>query len=111
MDPRFEARLDEMMHQAEVSPELLRDLLPRLNQFVKPFVEDFLGPEHIRHAAEYLMGLVSKLDARRARGSPTCTISNGRESRSSSDMCRGIISRCSRPWPGKSARSWAKPTA
>ena len=31
--------------------------------------------------------------ARPARGSPTCTIRNGRESRSSSVMCRGIISR------------------
>ena len=68
MDRRFEARLDEMMDQAEVSPELLRDLLPRLNQFVKPFVEDLLGPEHIRHAAEYIMGLVSKLERKTGEG-------------------------------------------
>jgi SRSO17 transposase len=68
MDPRFAARLDEMMEQAEVSPELLRDLLPRLNQFVQPFVKHLLGPEQIRHAAEYIMGLVSKLERKTGEG-------------------------------------------
>src|SRR5262249_36122034 len=68
MDPRFATRLDEMMDQAEVSPELLRDLLPRLNQFVQPFVKDLLGPDQIRHAAEYLMGLVSTLQRKTGEG-------------------------------------------
>jgi SRSO17 transposase len=68
MDHRFAARLDEMMEQAEVSPELLRDLLPRLNQFVQPFVKDLLSPEQIRHAAEYLMGLVSRLERKTGEG-------------------------------------------
>ena len=45
MERRFEARLDEMMEQAEVSPELLNDLLPRLNQFVLPFVDSLVEPE------------------------------------------------------------------
>ena len=49
MERRFEARLDEMMDQAEVSPELLKDLLPRLNQFVLPFVGSLLEPEQKRH--------------------------------------------------------------
>jgi SRSO17 transposase len=68
MDHRFAARLDEMMEQSEVSPELLRDLLPRLNQFVQPFVKDLLEPEQIRHAAEYIMGLVSKLQRKTGEG-------------------------------------------
>jgi SRSO17 transposase len=68
MDPRFAARLDEMMEQAEVSPELLRDLLPRLNQFVQPFVKDLLGPDQSRHAAEYIMGLVSQLERKTGEG-------------------------------------------
>jgi hypothetical protein len=51
MEPRFASRLDEMMGQAEVSPELLRDLLPRPTQFDQPFGQDLLGPEQIRHAA------------------------------------------------------------
>jgi SRSO17 transposase len=68
MDHRFAARLDEMMDQAQVSPELLRDLLPRLNQFVPPFVKDLLSPAQIRHAAEYLMGLVSQLERKTGEG-------------------------------------------
>jgi SRSO17 transposase len=68
MDHRFAARLDEMMEQAEVSPELLRDLLPRLNQFVQPFVKNLLSPEQIRHAAEYLRGLVSQLERKTGEG-------------------------------------------
>jgi SRSO17 transposase len=68
MDPRFAARLDEMMEQAEVSPELLQDLLPRLNQFVQPFVKHLVGPDQIRHAAEYIMGLVSKLERKTGEG-------------------------------------------
>ena len=36
MDRRFEWRFDEMMEQAEVSPELLKDLLPRMRFFLEP---------------------------------------------------------------------------
>ena len=68
MDPRFATRLDEMMDQAEVPAELLQDLLPRLNQFVQPFVKDLLGPDQIRHAAEYIMGLVSQLKRKTGEG-------------------------------------------
>jgi SRSO17 transposase len=68
MERRFEARLDEMMGQAEVSPELLKDLLPRLNQFVGPFVESLFEPEQKRHTLEYITGLVSGLECKTAEG-------------------------------------------
>jgi SRSO17 transposase len=68
MDPRFATRLDEMMDQAEVPAELLQDLLPRLNQFVQPFVKDLVGPDQIRHATEYIMGLVSQLKRKTGEG-------------------------------------------
>ena len=68
MDRRFEARLQAMMDQAEVSPERLGDLLPRLKEFVPPLVEDLLTPEPIRHAAEYLRGLVSQLEHQTGEG-------------------------------------------
>ena len=68
MDRRFESRLGEMMDQAEVSPGLLQDLLPRLDQFVLPFVQHLIGPEQKRHAAEYIMGLVSKLERKTGEG-------------------------------------------
>ena len=68
MERRFEARLDEMMDQAEVSPELLKDLLPRLNQFVLPFVGSLLEPEQKQHAVEYMSGLVSGLRRKTGEG-------------------------------------------
>ena len=68
MERRFEARLQEMMAQAEVSPDLLRELMPRLTEFVQPFVADRLTPEQIRHTTEYLLGLVSKLERKTGEG-------------------------------------------
>ena len=68
MERRFEARLDEMMEQAEVSPELLKDLLPRLNQFVLPFVDSLVEPEQKRHTVEYMTGLVSGLERKTGEG-------------------------------------------
>ena len=68
MDRRCATRLDEMMEQSEVSPELLRDLLPRLNQFVQPFLKDLVGPEPSRPAAASLRGWVSKLQGQTGAG-------------------------------------------
>ena len=62
MERRYEVRLAEMLAQAEVSPELLRDLLTRLATFAEPFAESLAGPQQRRHAAEYMTGLLSKLE-------------------------------------------------
>jgi SRSO17 transposase len=61
MERRFEARLEEMLEDAEVSPEMLRGLLTRLETFVEPFAAALGGPEQRRHAAEYMTGLLSNL--------------------------------------------------
>ena len=81
------------MEQAEVSPELLKDPLPRLNHFPPALCcRAFSGPRKKRHALEYIDGLgLRARSTKLARGLPTCTIKNGRESRSSSDMSPGII--------------------
>ena len=50
-----------------VSPDLLRGVLPRLETFVKPFVEH-LPAQHRRHAAEYVTGLMSKLERKTGEG-------------------------------------------
>jgi SRSO17 transposase len=62
MERRYELRLEQMLAQAEVSPELMRGLLKRLEVFVEPFSKSFLQPEQRRHAAEYMTGLLSKLE-------------------------------------------------
>ena len=38
MERRYQARLDELLGDAEVRPGLLRGLLPRLETFLEPFV-------------------------------------------------------------------------
>jgi SRSO17 transposase len=61
MERRYELRLEQMLAQAEVSPELMRGLLGRLVSFVEPFAASLEQPEQRRHAAEYMTGLLSKL--------------------------------------------------
>jgi SRSO17 transposase len=68
MERRFESRLDEMMGQAEVSPELLRGLLPRVSLFLEPFLQSLSGPEQKQHAAEYTTGLMSGLEHKTGEG-------------------------------------------
>ena len=37
MDRRYEVRLEQMLAQAQVSPDLMRGLLKRLETFAEPF--------------------------------------------------------------------------
>jgi SRSO17 transposase len=62
VERRYEVRLEQMLAQAEVSPELMRCLLKRLETFAEPFAESLTGPQQRRHAAEYMTGLLSKLE-------------------------------------------------
>jgi SRSO17 transposase len=62
MERRYEVRLEQMLAQAEVSPESMRCLLKRLETFAEPFAESLTGPQQRRHAAAYMTGLLSKLE-------------------------------------------------
>ncbi len=62
MQRRYEARLEQMMAQAEVAPELMRGLLKRLETFAEPFTGSFTGTQQRRHVAESMTGLLSKLE-------------------------------------------------
>jgi SRSO17 transposase len=61
MEQRYKLQLEQMLAQAEVSPELIQGLLDRLEAFVEPFAKSLDQPEQRRHAAEYMTGLLSKL--------------------------------------------------
>lgn len=61
MERRFEARLDQLLDEALVSPALLRDLLPRLERFVEPFAALLETPAQRAHVQEYVAGLVSNV--------------------------------------------------
>ena len=62
MASAYDRRLAEMLEDAEVPPELLKDLLPRLETFVSPFFATLGGIEQRSHATEYITGLLSNLE-------------------------------------------------
>jgi hypothetical protein len=57
-----------MVKHAKVTPELLHGLLPRLTQFLEPFVESLKVPEQKQHAVEYTTGLISGLEHKTSDG-------------------------------------------
>jgi SRSO17 transposase len=64
---RYEARLKEMMTQAEVPPESIDGMLTRLGEFVLPFAATL--PEcWQRRVADYVTGLLSSLEHKTAEG-------------------------------------------
>jgi len=68
MEGRFERRFDEMMEQANVSPDLLKDLLPRVSEFLQPFLQSLSEPFQMKHATEYTTGLMSGLKHKTGEG-------------------------------------------
>jgi SRSO17 transposase len=68
MDRRFDDRLQEMLAEAEVGPELIDGFLSRLETFVHPFSASLGGPQQRRHTVEYLTGLLSKLEHKTGEG-------------------------------------------
>jgi SRSO17 transposase len=68
MDRRYDARLKEMLAQAQVPPELIDGFLSRLDIFVQPFSASLDEPEQQRHTIEYLTGLLSKLKHKTGEG-------------------------------------------
>jgi SRSO17 transposase len=68
MDRRFRLRLEELLEDALVPPELFDELRPRLEEFLQPFAAALVGEASRRHAAEYIGGLLSNLPAKTAEG-------------------------------------------
>lgn len=66
MERRFRARLDEMLDDAEVRPGLLRGLLPRLEEFLRPFAGVLRSAEQRTNARHYVQGLLSQLGRKNA---------------------------------------------
>src|SRR3954462_15839258 len=66
MERRFQARLDELLDDAEVSSGWLRGLLPRLETFLEPFVRSLCCCEQRTNAHHYVSGLLSDLDSKDA---------------------------------------------
>src|SRR5947209_2573441 len=66
MERRFEARLEELLEDAEVPRSLLRGVLPRLQEFLVPFTAGMCSPEQRDNARFYVQGLLSDLGRKNA---------------------------------------------
>lgn len=68
MERRYEARLQEMLSQAEVPADLVNGLIERVTAFAEPFARSLPEPEQRQHTVEYIEGLPSKLDRKTSEG-------------------------------------------
>lgn len=62
MERRFDARMQEALDNAVVDPAVFRDVQPRLEGFLEPFVECLHQVEQKTHARTYVTGLLSNLE-------------------------------------------------
>ena len=65
MERRFQARLDELLDDAVVPLSLLRGALPRLGEFLQPFLDSLIAPQRA-NAQDYVQGLLSDLASKDA---------------------------------------------
>ena len=94
MERRFAARMQEALEAAVVDPRVFRDVQPRLEKFLEPFVACLHEAEQKMHAQNYVTGLLSDLKRKTSSRSPTCTTRIGCLCRSSSVVRPGSISPC-----------------
>lgn len=65
MERRFQARLDELLADADVPLYLVRGVLPRLGEFLEPFISTLIAPQRA-NAKDYVEGLLSDLRSKDA---------------------------------------------
>jgi SRSO17 transposase len=66
MERRFEVRLERLMDDAVLNPEVIRGMLGHLERFVDPFVARLKRCEQRQHAWEYVAGLLSDVERKNA---------------------------------------------
>lgn len=60
----FEARKAAVLDECELAPQVFEDVAPRLEQFMKPFVDSLARQEQVGHALTFVRGLLSDVDHR-----------------------------------------------
>lgn len=61
MDAEFQARKAALLNECKLAPEIFDEVLPRLELFMKPFVENLGRREQVDHAQTFVRGLLSDL--------------------------------------------------
>jgi SRSO17 transposase len=62
METRYAIRKTQLLQECQVAPEIFEQLMPRLQAFMKPFVETFCGQALPQHAKTYVSGLLSDVE-------------------------------------------------
>lgn len=60
----FQVRKAAVLAECELAPQVFEDVVPRLEQFMEPFVASLARHEQVGHALTFVRGLVSDLDHR-----------------------------------------------
>jgi SRSO17 transposase len=66
MERRFRIRLEELLADAQVHPDMLTEVMPRLEAFLQPFVAALPTPEQRTNTQHYVEGLLSNLPSKDA---------------------------------------------
>jgi len=61
MEAKYETRKRELLEECTVPPEVMERVLPRLEQFMEPFVDHLVRTEQVEHAQTFVQGLLSDL--------------------------------------------------
>jgi SRSO17 transposase len=62
MEGQFERRKEELLEECRVPVDLFEQVLPRLVEFMEPFVTSFCRREQVEHARTFVQGLLSNLE-------------------------------------------------
>jgi len=66
MEAKYEARKQELLDECTVAPQVFERVMPRLERFMKPFVESLVRKEQVAHASTFVQGLLSDLKHKNA---------------------------------------------
>src|SRR5438445_12673958 len=111
MERRFAARMQEALDGAVVDPRVFRDVQPRLENFLEPFVARLRELEQKEHARSYVTGLLSDLKRKNVESVAYLHDQERLPLQSSLAVRPGTIGPCWGNWRARSAPRWAKPTA
>jgi SRSO17 transposase len=64
MEAQFERRKEDLLEECRVPVDLFEQVLPRLVEFMEPFVANFCRREQVEHARTFVQGLLSNLERR-----------------------------------------------
>ncbi len=62
----FEARKEELVNECDVAPQVFERVMPRLERFMVPFIDNLVRREQVEHAGTFVRGLLSDLEHKNA---------------------------------------------